>query len=1215
MTVVLTATASTGEDGGSITYTASLEDGAGNAVTTANAITVNLQNGETITIAANASSGDTAVAVNRDDVYLENDAISNAITSVSEANAGSAGAFEDLAFDGTAVSTTITDDSDAVTVTLTSSDVEAGENITITASVGVNAPETDLVLTLQDADGRQQTITIPEGDTSASVSFVSPDVDDGETLRYTIVSAVGGNYENLDTSDTVDVLVFDASDATVTTTDDDTADFGTDTATGTLNFENVSSVVFSYDGGLGDLADGSPSSAAGVTTFVAADGSWQLTINESTGGFTFTQTDVYSHATDEDSASATISVNLNGEDSPSATLTLNITDAGVTANPDTASIQEGGVETVAGSSNVVLVLDNSTSMTNNNNENLNALKAAVEDLFASGNVNAVQIVFFGTNATALPGEDGLDGWYTDLDAALAAIESALGDGGTGDDGSTRFTNYGDALSVTASNFTPPPSEADSLITVFLTDGQPTRPGFLGIFPEDDPLTAQEESDWIEFLNENDVDASYVVGFGSGFGDNTGNVEPIAALPTEGTFATGTAGDSDAILIASNLDNLGDELLQLVEQPIETVTVNGNVLTNDEGNDTPLSVVNATITSGSFADYENAGLEASFDTELVIDGSSTGEVEVLNADGDVFGTVTLNSDGSYTFDLVPGMSTDEDVHVVITYTALDADGDTSQSTLRLTATNEESVLTPTLTVNLASGTQGDSQAVDQAFTATVGDQAGDDVIQGSDNVDYNEQEVITLDFGAAFAGQQVTVELDINVSGTWNYDGAGGSDFDDYWEIRVDGEAVTRFFYNGAASGAGEVTDDSDNLLTGAGTQNIRFADPNSGNSGDLNFDQTEQVTVTLDENGQAVIGFAAATTQTSEFVTINGATVVGLDEFTYEIAVDASISGTDATSLSVTIDGVPSDGTFRSLTAPAGFTLTDNGNGNYTLVADDGGDIDTQLTLVVAVPDGAEPDFDLNITATGTDGTDQAQTNNILSISGTTSAPVAIDLDGDGVEYLSQVSGVVFTDESSGESASTAWVAPDDGLLVIDANNSGTVDSSSEYVFTEWSDSAQTDLEAIAEVFDTNQDGVLDAQDERFDEFAVWQDADSDGVTDEGELSSLTDLGIESIELTYREDSEERVDGEGDVTVFGQANVNYEDGSTTTAEDVSFAVEAADLLSEEDDLTELLSDESASEGGEATGPSRADAAAIDIAQLELTLNFDHNESDSFDQHE
>jgi hypothetical protein len=225
-------------------------------------------------------------------------------------------------------------------------------------------------------------------------------------------------------------------------------------------------------------------------------------------------------------------------------------------------------------------------------------------------------------------------------------------------------------------------------------------------------------------------------------------------------------------------------------------------------------------------------------------------------------------------------------------------------------------------------------------------------------------------------------------------------------------------------------------------------------------------------------------------------------------------------------------------------------------------------------------------------------------------APVAIDLDGDGVEYLSVDQGVTFEDQGSGETTKTAWVAGDDGILVIDANNSGTVDETAEYVFTEWSDDAQTDLEAIAQAFDTNQDGVLDAQDERFDQFAVWQDRDSDGVTDEGELTSLTDLGIESIELSYRSDSERRVEGDGDVTVFGQANVNYQDGSTTIAEDASFAVEAADLLSEDDDLLELLSD-----GGEEPVISRAEATEVDIAQLELTLNFEHNESDSFDQNE
>ena len=179
-------------------------------------------------------------------------------------------------------------------------------------------------------------------------------------------------------------------------------------------------------------------------------------------------------------------------------------------------------------------------------------------------------------------------------------------------------------------------------------------------------------------------------------------------------------------------------------------------------------------------------------------------------------------------------------------------------------------------------------------------------------------------------------------------------------------------------------------------------------------------------------------------------------------------------------------------------------------------------------------------------------------------APIAVDLDGDGVEYINMDSGVVFTDQATGESVSTAWVAPDDGMLVIDANNSGTVDETREYVFTEWSETAETDLQAVAEVFDTNQDGVLDAQDEQWDQFAIWQDADSDGVTDEGELVPLSELGIESISLTYNEDSESGTAADGDVVIHGQSTVTFTDGSTAIAEDASFVVSAGDVLSDDD---------------------------------------------------
>jgi hypothetical protein len=174
--------------------------------------------------------------------------------------------------------------------------------------------------------------------------------------------------------------------------------------------------------------------------------------------------------------------------------------------------------------------------------------------------------------------------------------------------------------------------------------------------------------------------------------------------------------------------------------------------------------------------------------------------------------------------------------------------------------------------------------------------------------------------------------------------------------------------------------------------------------------------------------------------------------------------------------------------------------------------------------------------------------------------------------------------------------------LVIDADNSKTINESKEYVFTEWSDTAETDLEAVAEVFDSNQDGVLDTQDDQFDQFAVWQDANSDGITDEGELQTLSELGIESIDLNYSDDSEPSTAADGDVTIHGQVGVNYTDGSSTVAEDVSFAISVEDILGD-DDMLNLPDDEGAVAADK--DPEELGGAGVvsdyDAAMLEVDL--------------
>ena len=48
---------------------------------------------------------------------------------------------------------------------------------------------------------------------------------------------------------------------------------------------------------------------------------------------------------------------------------------------------------------------------------------------------------------------------------------------------------------------------------------------------------------------------------------------------------------------------------------------------------------------------------------------------------------------------------------------------------------------------------------------------------------------------------------------------------------------------------------------------------------------------------------------------------------------------------------------------------------------------------------------------------------------------------------------------------------------------------------------------------DSNNDDLINYQDELFDQVRIWQDLNSDGISDNGELSTLSEVGIESISL------------------------------------------------------------------------------------------------------
>ncbi len=134
--------------------------------------------------------------------------------------------------------------------------------------------------------------------------------------------------------------------------------------------------------------------------------------------------------------------------------------------------------------------------------------------------------------------------------------------------------------------------------------------------------------------------------------------------------------------------------------------------------------------------------------------------------------------------------------------------------------------------------------------------------------------------------------------------------------------------------------------------------------------------------------------------------------------------------------------------------------------------------------------------------------------------PLTLDLNGDGIHTVPlKTPPLLFDINASGIKISTGWIAPDDGLLVLDRNGNGMVDSGAELFgdATPAYDAAgnptagrTADGFAALAQEDTNADGVVNALDANFAALQVWQDLNQDGISQPDELKSLADAGIAS---------------------------------------------------------------------------------------------------------
>ncbi len=173
-------------------------------------------------------------------------------------------------------------------------------------------------------------------------------------------------------------------------------------------------------------------------------------------------------------------------------------------------------------------------------------------------------------------------------------------------------------------------------------------------------------------------------------------------------------------------------------------------------------------------------------------------------------------------------------------------------------------------------------------------------------------------------------------------------------------------------------------------------------------------------------------------------------------------------------------------------------------------------------------------------------------------SPVILDLGGNGFHLVGFENGVSFDINGDHVKERIGWTRPDadDAFLVLDRNQNGQVDDGRELFgnFTsQLASYSPNGFQALA-MFDRpalggNGDSKLTAADLIFSELRLWLDANQDGVSAPGELSSLDAWGVVEIDLDYKESR--RRDAEGNEFRY-RAHTTFADGKKKFAYDVFF---------------------------------------------------------------
>lgn len=156
------------------------------------------------------------------------------------------------------------------------------------------------------------------------------------------------------------------------------------------------------------------------------------------------------------------------------------------------------------------------------------------------------------------------------------------------------------------------------------------------------------------------------------------------------------------------------------------------------------------------------------------------------------------------------------------------------------------------------------------------------------------------------------------------------------------------------------------------------------------------------------------------------------------------------------------------------------------------------------------------------------------------SDPLALDLDGNGLQTTGVDRGVAFDIDGDGTTDRTSFVSGGDAFVALDRNGNGVIDSGRE-LFGDQNGDANGFLALAA--YDGNGDRRIDAQDAVYSDLRLLRI----GADGRQQLATLAEAGVRAIDLDYR-NTRQALNTYDSITQL--AGFEHEDGSRGIAGDV-----------------------------------------------------------------